>query len=212
MKILSSNGGWYTDDINWVWTTLQAHGKENIGNKIRDRWAFHVVVSSISPIKIESSTQPNSTIFQTSIKSSQFGIYENRTQYLTFNNNKPFLNFFKIRILLNPDLKRTFRSFKKFATFLAEVTSILSNLLMICAIIMIRYNSIQGNNNMIMSIFSHNSIKNLKLFKDDFKPIFEERNKYISFHQEKKNNNVRVSAIDISLICPFVEESNHYLF
>ena len=55
MKILSSNGGWYTDDINWVWTTLQAHGKENIGNKIRDRWAFHVVVSSISPIKIESS-------------------------------------------------------------------------------------------------------------------------------------------------------------
>ena len=162
-----------------------------------------------SPIKTNSSTQPNSTTFQISFTSNQIGIYDNRTQNLKFNNYEPFLNFFKIRILLNPNVKLTYRSYKKFASFLAEVTSILSNLLMIYSIIMIKYNSIQGKNNMIMSLFTHNSIKNLKSFKDDSKPIFEERNKYIQLHQEKKINNlVRVSAIDISLCAPFVEESN----
>ena len=162
-----------------------------------------------SPIKTNSSTQPNSTTFKISYTSNQIGIYDNRTQNLKFNNYEPFLNFFKIRILLNPNVKLTYRSYKKFASFLAEVTSILSNLLMICSIIMIKYNSIQGKNNMIMSLFTHNSIKNLKSFKDDSKPIFEERNKYIQLHQEKKINNlVRVSAIDISLCAPFVEESN----
>ena len=162
-----------------------------------------------TPINTKKSSQKNSTIFQTSIKSSQFGIFENRTQNLYFNNNKPFLNFFKIRIQLNPALKITYRSYKKFATFLADVTSILSNLLMICAIIMIRYNSIQGKNNMIMSMFSHKSIKNLKSFKDDFKPIFEGRNKYIQIHQKKKINElVRVSAIDFSVNPSIIEESN----
>ena len=40
---------------------------------------------------------------------------------------------------------------------------------------MMKYNSVQGKNNMILSLFSNKSIKNLKLFKDDLKPIFEER-------------------------------------
>ena len=34
IKILSKGfDGWYTDDINWVWTTLQVQRKENIRNK-----------------------------------------------------------------------------------------------------------------------------------------------------------------------------------
>ena len=163
-----------------------------------------------SKLETDSSNQPDSTVFQTSINNAQFGIYENRTQNLSFNNNEPYLNFFKIRMLLNPALRVTYRSYKKFAFFVAEVTSILSNLLMICTIIMIKYNSIRGQNKMIKSMFTHNSIKNLKSFKDDFIPIFEERKKYILIHQEKNSNNnlVGVNGINISLISPLVEQSN----
>ena len=117
----------------------------------------------------------NKTIFQTSIKSTQLGIYNNRIDKLAFNLNFPFLNFFKIKICLNPIMRQTLRNYKKFDTFLAEVTSILSNILMVFALIMIRYNSVQGKNNMIMSMFTNKSLDNLKLFRDDFKTIFEDK-------------------------------------
>ena len=120
------------------------------------------------PVKTNISNQQNGTIFPISIKSNRFDNYFNRTE-------KTILALFRGSIYLNPELKQTLRSYRKFAAFLAEVTSILSNILMIFAIIMMKYNSVQGKNNMILSLFSNKSIKNLKLFKDDLKPIFEER-------------------------------------
>jgi len=51
-------------------------------------------------------------------------------------------------------MRQRFKSFMKFPSFFNEVESVLSNLLMILAIIMLRYNSIQGKNKMIRFMFS----------------------------------------------------------
>ena len=78
------------------------------------------------PVKTNISNQQNGTIFPISIKSNRFDNYFNRTE-------KTILELFRGSIYLNPELKQTLRSYRKFAAFLAEVTSILSNILMIFA-------------------------------------------------------------------------------
>ena len=177
---------------------------------------------SYEPVKSDSSKQPNGTIFTTTIKTSQNAIYNNRSENLNFNDNKPFLNFFNVNIYLNTILGMTLRSFKKFPTFLAETTTILSNFLMIITILMLKYNSIQGKNDMIMSLFDHNSIKNLKSFTDDFKPIFEERKKHIyspikSIFKKRAKESLRKNQFKESLLSFHINlnnppENSYYLF
>ena len=128
--------------------------------------------TSYNPFKSLFPDQPNKTIYQVAIKTTRFDTYFDRRLNIQFNDNKPYLNLYKLMICLNQNLKQTMRSYKKFSVFLAEITSILSNLFMILALIMIKYNEIQGKNNMILSMFSYDSIENLKSFKEDFKPIF----------------------------------------
>ena len=151
------------------------------------------------PVKTNISNQKNGTIFPISITTARFDNYLNRTEKNKFSLGEPILGLFRGNIYLNPILKQTLRGYKKFASFLAEVTSILSNLLMIFTIIMMKYNSVQGKNNMILSLFTHKSIKNLKLLKDDLKPIFEER----------KTNNLLRESESIIKNC---EQSKLYLF
>ena len=150
------------------------------------------------PVKTNISNQQNGTIFPITIKTARFDHYLNRTEKTIFYKGKNITALFRGMIYLNPELKQTLRSYRKFPAFLAEVTSILSNLLMIFAIIMIKYNSVQGKNNMILSLFTHKSIKNLKLLKDDLKPIFEER----------KTNNLLRESESIIKNC---EQSKLYL-
>ena len=106
------------------------------------------------------------------VKSNGFDNHFNRTQPVEFLNYKPYLNLEKIMIYLNPIKRQTYRRYKKFATFLAEVSSVLSNGFMLFAVVMIRYNSVQGKNNMILSMFPKKLIENLKFFKKDLKSIF----------------------------------------
>ena len=127
-----------------------------------------------SPIITNSSNHTNGTIFQTSVLRNDFSFINDRTLYSLNNTKEPEMNLVKIRIYLNHIMRLTFRSYKKFSILIAEITSILSNILLIITIIMIRYNSVQGMNNMIMSIFSNESIKNLKLFKQDFTKTYGE--------------------------------------
>ena len=131
---------------------------------------------------------PDDTILQFSLKDFQIGFYDNRTENLVFNSNKPFLNFFKIKITLDRSLRSTHRSYKKFATLLAELSSVLSNTLIILSIIMLKYNYVQGKNKMIKTMFTHTLIKNLKLFKDDLKPIFQ-KGKSIKYQKRFAINN-----------------------
>ena len=51
---------------------------------------------------------------------------------------------------------------------------------------MTKYYSIKVKNNIIMSLFPHNSIKNLLSFKDYLKHNSEEINKYIQTSRKKK--------------------------
>ena len=71
---------------------------------------------------------------------------------------------------------KTLRSYQKFSSFLAGVTAILSNALIIFSIIMIQYNSIQGNNNIIQSLYNFESVKNMKHFSNDLKDIINRQN------------------------------------
>ena len=105
-----------------------------------------------SPIITNSSNHTNGTIFQTSVLRNDFSFINDRTLYSLNNTKEPEMNLVKIRIYLNHIMRLTFRSYKKFSILIAEITSILSNILLIITIIMIRYNSVQGMNNMIMSI------------------------------------------------------------
>ena len=118
------------------------------------------------------SSQMNGTIFSLSMRSNLFGIYTNRSEPMSFQNKKPFLNFYKIKMILNSKMHYTERSYKKFDSFLAEVTSILSNMLIIFAIIMINYNSIQGKNSIIKTMYTYKSLNNMKEFNKDFKDFF----------------------------------------
>ena len=131
-------------------------------------------VYSVTRSKI-SSNQVNGTVFPISIRTNRFDNYLNRTEKPLWANGRPVLAISRAMIYLNPILVQTQRNYKKFASFLAEITSILSNLLMIFAIILMKYNSVQGMNNMILSLYTHESIQNLKFFKDDLKPIFQFR-------------------------------------
>ena len=116
------------------------------------------------------STQKSGTIFKTSMKTNQFAIYENRS--LDLNNNKN-LDFFRFQFNLNSELNVIMRSYKKFSSFLAEVSSILSILLLILTTIITRYNSIQGKNNIIKIFLSNDSINNLKFIKGELDSILK---------------------------------------
>ena len=54
-KLLSYSIGWNLDEINWISSTLEMYGKEYIGHQIKNKWPSQVILSSSSPIKIESS-------------------------------------------------------------------------------------------------------------------------------------------------------------
>ena len=125
------------------------------------------------------------TIYHISVKSNGFDNHFNRTQPVEFLNYQPYLNLQKVMIYLNPIKRQTYRRYKKFATFLAEVSSVLSNGFMLFAVVMIRYNSVQGKNNMILSMFPKKLIENLKFFKKDLKSIFHET-KNIKKHSSGK--------------------------
>jgi hypothetical protein len=130
--------------------------------------------TQFNPIQTNVSNNSNGTIYHISVKTNRFDNHFNRTQPVEFLNYQPYLNLQKVMIYLNPIKRQTYRRYKKFATFLAEVSSVLSNCFMFFAVVMIRYNSVQGKNNMILSMFPKKLIENLKFFKRDFKSIFHD--------------------------------------
>ena len=117
------------------------------------------------------SDQPNNTIFQISRNYDLVSYIYDRT--ITSSNQ---FVIYKLKLNLNPMLVKTLRSYQKFSSFLAGVTAILSNALLIFAIIMIQYNSIQGNNNIIQSMYNFESVKNMEYFSKDLKEIINRQN------------------------------------
>ena len=117
------------------------------------------------------SSQPNNTVFQITRNTDRFSYVSDRTKY-SYNQ----YNIYKLKIYLNPKKNKLLRSYQKFTAFLAGVTAILSNVLLIFALVMIQYNSIQGTNNMIKSMFTFESIKNMKYFNIDLKEVLKKQN------------------------------------
>ncbi len=123
------------------------------------------------------SDQENGTIFITSPGYNYFVNLKNRSQPIISNRNQPLLSLCRIRLMLNPTMTITFRSYPKFTDFLAGLTSILSSGLMLIAIFMVHFNSVQGFNEMVESLYSHESLKNINIFNRDLKDT-------IQFHGE----------------------------
>ena len=144
------------------------------------------------------STQENGTIFQTSVSSNLLSIYQNRSLGLVSN------NFYRFTFILNSNLSVTMRSYKKFSIFLAEVSSILSTLLMILSAIMTKYDLIQGKNNIVKFFFSDDSINNLRSIKCELDSILNKKEIQIN---SKKNTDLSKKIKIISKI-PICNEVN----
>ncbi len=129
------------------------------------------------------SDQDNGTIFITSPGYNYFVNIKNRSQPIISNNNQPLLSLCRMRLMLNPTMTITLRSYPKFTNFLAGLTSILSSGLMVIAIFMVHFNSVQGFNEMVESLYSHESIKNINVFNRDLKDT-------IQYHKHSSDSKV----------------------
>ena len=136
------------------------------------------------------SSQPNNTVFEISRNTDTISYIADRTIH-SLNQ----FNIYKFRIFLNPMMNKLLRSYPKFTAFLAGVTAILSNIFLILTIIMIPYNSIQGTNNMIKSMYTFESVKNMKDFNVDLKEVISKqisnllKNVYFFYKKGQKRYN-----------------------
>ena len=138
------------------------------------------------------SAQHQKTVFMLERGYDRFNMISDRTES---NSLVHFLGIYKVKLTLNPSVTLTLRSYQKFTDVLAAVSSMLSTSLIVIAIFMNHYNSVQGKNNMIQSLYTHEGINKIKNFSIDLnetmktrllnKNVFFEIN--LGFKKEKKN-------------------------
>jgi hypothetical protein len=136
-------------------------------------------------VKSDYSDQLNDTIFLPTPGYNYFSQIKNRSEPVSELNNNHILSLCKFRMMLNPMLTITMRSYPKFTDFMAGLTSILSSGLMIIAIFMVHFNSVQGFNEMVESMYSFESIKNIRVFNKDLKEV-------INNHRIKNEQKVKI--------------------
>ena len=92
-------------------------------------------------------------------------------------------NMISDRTSINSQVTLTLRSYQKFTDVLAAVSSMLSTSLIVIAIFMNHYNSVQGKNNMIQSLYTHEGINKIKNFSIDLNETMKKRllNKNVFF-------------------------------
>ena len=120
-------------------------------------------------VESDYSDQKDNTIFLCNSAYNLFSNIRNRSEIIQSNNNQPLLSLMKLRLFLNPMKTITLRTYPKFTDFLAGLLSILSTGLMCVAIFMVHFNSIQGFNQMVQSLYTIESIKNMRRFTKDIK-------------------------------------------
>ena len=129
------------------------------------------------------SIQPNFTVFKIEKGSDSLSIISNRTYPIKDNNNRPELNLCSIRLILNPSMTIKRRSYQKFNEILAAVSSMISTGLLFLSIIMNHYNTAQGKNKMIKSLYRNEGIQNIKSFSIDLNETINNAliNKFVIF-------------------------------
>jgi len=101
---------------------------------------------------------------------------KNRSDLIISNGEQPVLSFCRLKMILSPVKTITLRSYPKFTEFFAALTSIISTGLMVIAIFMVHFNSVEGFNKMVESFYTHDSIKNISLFNRDLKDCIHNYN------------------------------------
>ena len=134
-------------------------------------------------VQSDYSDQLNETIFLPTPGYNYFTHIKNRSEPIVSQNNNKVLSLCRLRMMLNPMMTITMRSYPKFTDFLAGLTSILSTGLMVIAIVIVHFNSVQGFNEMVESLYSHESIKNFRIFNKDLKE---------TINNHKLNSNLKV--------------------
>ena len=142
-------------------------------------------------------SQQNGTVFQIFRKGDNF---ETNDDVLD-----PYRYFVKFIFRVGTTTQVIWRSYDKLSNFLAETGAILTNLLMVFAIVMSKVNQINGKNLLLESMFSYDAIKNIIKFNEDVKLLvkninsdelkkypldnnIEEKNDSLDFNQNLKVN------------------------
>ena len=136
-------------------------------------------------------TQTNGTVFSMSHRTSYFERVWNRTASVQANNMNPLLYLAKFLIRMSPTSEITLRTYDNLSNFLANVSAVLSNILIIFMIIMTKVNEINGKNLLLESMFSFKTIKNMIKFHEDFNKKY--KNLKIKEKGKSKINLVRNS-------------------
>ena len=116
------------------------------------------------------SNQPNETVFKIDKGYDIFNLNFNRS----VTTDDDYLSLFKIKFNLSSSMTVIFRSYPKFTEVLAGVSSMLSTGLIVLSIFMNNYNSIQGKNNMVKSLYTNEGLQNIKNFSVDLNETMKE--------------------------------------
>ena len=117
------------------------------------------------------SDQPNKTVFTMKKGSDRSILISNRSQPVSANGNHPQLYLYNIKLKLDPTMTTTLRSYQKFTDVLAGVSSLLSTGMIFLSIFMNHYNTVQGKNNMVQSLYTNEGMHNIKSFSIDLNEI-----------------------------------------
>jgi hypothetical protein len=146
--------------------------------------------SAYEPVEYGFSNQREYTLFQISKKTDVSVQIPDRLSSL-------ILELYKVKLNLNRSVNRCYRSYTKFTEFFAEVSAVLSNLLVFFAVIMIEYNSLQGTNDMIVTLFNNEKLLNMNLFTKDLKKKIKNKTTSIDncLKTNTKSSRIRKSSI-----------------
>ena len=146
------------------------------------------------------SSLKNGTVFKFFRRSDFFERIWNRFIPLEANDNTPIKQLSKMLLRINPSSDVYLRDYKKFTSFLAEVSAILSNSLLFFVIVMSKVNEINGKHSLLKYMFSYEKINNMLKFNDDLNVKIQKQVTKRNIHKSEIINNNKIE------IPQFVEE------
>ena len=117
----------------------------------------------------DTSSLKNGSIFTFFRSSDFFERIWDRTIPIPAHDGKPWLALSKFFIRISPSTGVFLRTYSKFSMFLAGISAILSNSLIVFVIVMNQVNLINGKNLLLESMFSYDIIQNIMKFNKDVK-------------------------------------------